>query len=336
MILAAGTTKHIRRGRGREIISLLSRRFMVAIPATMAVTAGVFWLASIAPFNPLAAYLGSAYEQATPAQREALAQELGLNDTWYSVWFRWIGDALSGDWGTSRLFAQPVATVLSERLGYTVLLTGAGLILAIALSILLALGAGLRPGGILDTLCLSVVHIAQAIPPFVLGLVAIAVFALSLGLPAGGIAAGGAEPTGASVALHLVLPACVLAITLLPWLVMNLRASVLQELASDAVLAARGRGFGRRQILLSQVLPVASLPFITVVGTRLGELVTGALLIEVVFSWPGLASATVDSAIAGDFPLLAAVTALTCLMVFAGSALADACYLAVDPRVHDV
>lgn len=336
MTLAAGTTTHLRRGRGREILSLLSRRFMVAIPATMAVTAVVFWLASIAPFNPLAAYLGSAYEQATPAQREVLAQELGLNEAWYSVWFRWIGQALSGDWGTSRVYAQPVATVLAERLGYTVLLTSTGLVIAIGLSILLALGAGLRPGGILDRLCLSVIHIAQAIPPFVLGLVAIAVFALGLGMPAGGIAAGGAEPTGVSVALHLVLPACVLAITLLPWLVMNLRASVLEELASDAVLAARGRGFGRRQILISQVFPVALLPFITVVGTRLGELVTGALLIEVVFSWPGLASATVDSAIAGDFPLLAAVTALTCLMVFIGSALADACYLAADPRVHDV
>lgn len=336
MIPGAGATQHVQRGRGIEIISLLLRRFMVAIPATVAVTAAVFWLASIAPFNPLAAYLGSRYEQATPAQREVMSQELGLNDAWYSVWFRWLGDALSGEWGTSRVFAQPVATVLSERLGYTVLLTGTGLALAIVLSILLALGAGMRPGGILDAFCLGVVHLAQAVPPFVLGLVAIAIFALGLGMPAGGIAAGGADPTAASIALHLVLPACVLAITLLPWLVMNLRASVLEELASDAVLAARGRGFGHRQILVSQVLPVALLPFITVVGTRLGELVTGALLIEVVFSWPGLASATVDSAIAGDFPLLAAVTALTCLMVFAGSALADACYLAADPRVHDV
>lgn len=336
MTFPARSTLHAKHGRGMEIVSLLLRRFMVAIPATMVITAAVFWLASIAPFNPLAAYLGSNYEQASVAQREVLAQELGLNDAWYSVWFRWLGDALGGDWGTSRVFAQPVATVLAERLGFTLLLTGTSLILAVILSVLLALGSGMRPGGFLDRFCLGVVHIAQAIPPFVLGLVAIAIFSLGLGMPAGGIAAGGMDPTVSSVALHLVLPASVLAITLLPWLVMNLRASVLEVLSSDAVLAARGRGFGDKQILFSQVLPVALLPFITVVGTRLGELVTGALLIEVVFSWPGLASATVDSAIAGDFPLLAAVTAVTCLMVFAGSALADACYLAADPRVHDV
>ena len=92
----------------------------------MAVTAAVFWLASIAPFNPLAAYLGSRYEQATPAQRAALAQELGLNDSWYAVWARWFTDALGGDWGTSRLYGQPVAEVIAERLPFTALLAGLG------------------------------------------------------------------------------------------------------------------------------------------------------------------------------------------------------------------
>lgn len=332
----AGLKQRIRRQRSREVLSLLWRRAVIAVPATAGITALVFWLASIAPFNPLAAYLGSRYEQATPQQREILAQELGLNDSWYSVWGQWVSHAFQGDWGTSRVFAQPVATVLTERLGYTALLTGTGLVVAIVLAIALSLGAGYRPGGILDSCVLSIVHIAQAVPPFVLGLVAIAVFSLGMGMPAGGVAGGGADPTPASIALHLVLPAGVLAVTLLPWLVMNLRESVFEELQSDAVLAARGRGFSQHQILFSQVLPVALLPFITVVGSRLGELVTGALLIEVVFSWPGMASATVDAAVAGDFPLLAAVTALTCLLVFAGSAIADACYLIADPRVHDV
>ena len=325
-----------RRSRAREACTLLGRRALVGVPATAGITAAVFWLASLAPFNPLALYMGSHYEHATEAQRDSLALELGLNDAWYAIWGRWVGGALHGDWGVSRIYGQPVAQVVSERLPFTVLLAGLGLLVAIALSVVLAVGAARRPGSPVDAAALGLVHLAQAIPPFVLGLVAIAVFAIGLGLPAGGAAAGGADPTPAGLALHLVLPVAVMAVTLLPWLVLNLRASVLEALEGDAVLAARGRGLGEFAIMRSHVLPVALLPFMTVVGSRLGELVTGALLIEAVFSWPGLASATVAAATAGDFPLLAAVTALTCAAVFAGSALADACYLVLDPRVNDV
>ena len=322
--------------RARKVLSLLGRRTLVAVPATAGITAAVFWLASLAPFNPLALYMGSQYEHATPAQRGELTAQLGLNDAWYAIWWRWVSGIFRGDWGTSRVFGQPVAQVVSERLPYTALLVASGLLVAMALSVVLAVGAARRPGSAADAVVLGLVHLAQAIPPFVLGLAAIAVFAIVLGLPAGGAASGGADPTVGGIALHLVLPAGVLAVTLLPWLVLNLRASVLEALDSDAVLAARGRGLGEFTVLRTHVLPVALLPFMTVVGSKLGELVTGALLVEAVFSWPGLASATVSSAIAGDFPLLAAVTALTSAAVFAGSALADACYLFLDPRVSDV
>ncbi len=325
-----------RGSRAGEVFSLLGRRTLVGVPATAAITAAVFRLASLAPFNPLALYMGTQYEHANPEERAKLADHLGLNDAWYAIWGRWASGVLHGDWGTSRVFGQPVAQVVSERLPYTALLVGFGLVIAVALSVLLAVGAARRPGSLLDAVALGLVHLAQAIPPFVLGLVAIAVFAIGLGMPAGGAASGGLDPTPAGLALHLVLPVGVLAVTLLPWLVLNLRASVLEALESDAVLAARGRGLGELAVLRTHVLPVALLPFVTVVGSRLGELVTGALLIEAVFSWPGLASATVSSATAGDFPLLAAVTAMTCAAVFAGSALADACYLLLDPRVRDV
>lgn len=332
----AAVTAARRRARAGEVLSLLGRRALVGVPATAGITAAVFWLASLAPFNPLALYMGTHYVHASPEQREVLARELGLNDAWYAIWWRWLGGALHGDFGVSRVFGQPVAQVVSERLPYTALLAGLGLLVATGLSVVLAVAAARRPGSPLDAAVLGLVQVAQGIPPFVLGLVAIAVFALGLGLPAGGAAAGGADPTAADLARHLVLPVGVLAVSLLPWLVLNLRASVLEALDSDAVLAARGRGLGESAMLRTHVLPVALQPFITVVGSRLGELVTGALLIESVFSWPGLASATVEAATAGDFPLLAAVTALACAAVLAGSALADACHLALDPRVHDV
>ncbi|GAA1411748.1 ABC transporter permease [Glutamicibacter uratoxydans] len=315
---------------------LLGRRMLLGVPVTLAITAVVFALASIAPFNPLAAYVGSRYQQLSLEQRAELAGQLGLDQGWFATWTHWLTGALQGDWGTSILYARPVTQVMAERLPYTLLLAGCGLAIAILLSIALAIASGRRPGGLADKATTLLAQLAQSLPPFVLALVAVAVFALRLGMPASGVAAPGHSPTAASIAWHLVLPACVLAFTLIPWLVLNLRASIFEALESDAVLAARGRGAGEAQIMVREVLPLALLPFVTVIGSRLGELVTGALLIESVFSWPGIASATVEAAKAGDFPLLAAVTMASCLAVFAGNALADACYLLIDPRVKDV
>ncbi|MGO2051931.1 ABC transporter permease [Glutamicibacter sp. 287] len=322
--------------RVRTASGILVRRLLLALPVTAGITALVFWLASVAPFNPLANYLGSRYVRTDAAQREALNEQLGLDNPWFLMWWRWAVDAVQGNWGFSRLYAQPVREVLLERLPYTALLALAGLLLAVVASLLLAWLAARHRGGVLDRAAVLFAQCAQALPPFVLALIAIAIFALGLGMPAGGASSSGAAPTAGTVLVHLILPAMVLAVSLLPWLLLNLRSSMFEVLESDAVLAARGRGVSEAQILRHEVLPVAALPFLTVVGSRLGELVTGALLVESVFAWPGIASAVIDAAVAGDFALLAAVTACSCLMVFAGNALADAGYVLADPRVRDV
>ncbi|WP_404288595.1 ABC transporter permease [Glutamicibacter arilaitensis] len=325
-----------RRLRLRTAANILVRRVLLGLPVTAGITALVFWLASVAPFNPLASYLGSRYERTTAMQREALNEQLGLDNPWFLTWWRWVANAVQGDWGFSRLYAQPVREVLLERLPYTALLTLTGLLLAVVASLLLAWLAARHRAGLLDRLVVLFAQSAQALPPFVLALLAIAVFALGLGLPAGGASSAGQPPTAGTVLVHLILPAMVLGVSLLPWLVLNLRSSMFEVLESDAVLAARGRGVSETQILRHEVLPVAALPFLTVVGSRLGELVTGALLVESVFAWPGIASAVIDAAVAADFALLAAVTACSCLMVFVGNALADAGYVLADPRVRDV
>ncbi len=312
---------------------LVLRRLLVALPVTAGLTAVVFALASIAPFNPLATYLGSSYAHTDPELREQLRDELGFNKPWLQVWTHWITHAIRGDFGISITASRPVGQVLLERIPYTLLLTGTGLILAILLSLILALAAACYRNQLIDRLVQAIGQLAQSVPVFVLALVAIAVFALPLGWPTSGVAAAGMTPTPASILSHLFLPAVILAISLLPWLLLNLRTSLLEAVDSDSVLAARGRG--AKQVLLAEALPQALLPFITVIGARLGELITGALLIETIFSWPGIASAVVGSAIAGDFALLAAVTACSALAVFAGNALADAAYLLADARVNN-
>jgi len=316
---------------------LIRNRLLLAIPITTAVSMVTFWLASIAPFDPLVAYLGPRFERASAEERAQLAAQLGLDDSWIAIWGRSARDLLlHGDLGQSRSLARPVSEVLAERLPWTLLLAGAGLLLAVVLSLVLGVSAACRPGSLVDRVASGLSYAVQGLPPFVLALVAIGVFSLALGwLPVAGVAEGGADPTWGSIARHIILPAAVLGLSQVPWLLLNVRSSVLAALTEDHVTAARSRGLPERTVVWRNALPGALLPFITVIGARLPELVTGALLVEAVFSWPGLAAATVDAATSGDFPLLAAVTALTCFAVLVGSMIADAVYLLVDPRVDD-
>ncbi|MFV0535360.1 MAG: ABC transporter permease [Cumulibacter sp.] len=325
---------HARWGKAAR---LAGWRALIAIPITAAVSMIVFWLASIAPFDPLAAYLGPRFERASLEERAALAEQLGIDDSWITIWGRWARDVvLHGDWGYSRSMARPVADVLGERLPWTLLLGAVGITIAVGLSLVLGVAAARRPGSLIDRCATALAHIVQGLPPFVIALGAIVVFSLTLRwLPVAGVSRGGADPTWGSIATHIVLPAAVLGLSQVPWLLLNIRTSVLTALTEDHVTAARARGLPDSTTIWRHALPGALLPFVTLIGARLPELVTGAVVVETVFAWPGLASATVDAAVEGDFPLLAAVTVLTSLMVMIGSLIADAVYVLVDPRVDN-
>ncbi|USQ81613.1 ABC transporter permease [Ornithinimicrobium faecis] len=331
------TDRQPTRTRWGKAARLAGWRALIALPITTLVSMLVFWLASVAPFNPLAAYLGPRFERASEQERAALAEQLGINDSWIAIWGRWVQDVLlHWDWGFSRSMSRPVSEVLVERLPWTLLLAGVGVVIAIVVSLVLGVAAAQRPGSLIDRFATGLAHVAQGMPAFVVALGAIAVFSLALGwLPVAGVSRGGAEPTWSSIATHLVLPATVLALSQVPWLLLNIRTSVLTALTEDHVTAARSRGLPERTIIWRHALPGALLPFVTVIGARLPELVTGAVLVETVFAWPGLASAVVDAAVSGDFPLLAAVTVLTCLAVLLGSLIADVLYVLIDPRVDD-
>lgn len=307
----------------------------MAVPAVALVSASTFWLASVSPFDPLVSYLGARFEHTSVAQRRILAQELGVDDSWLGIWRRWVQDVLlRGDFGHSRLMSRPVAEVLTERLPWTLLLSGTGMALAVLLSLVLGVRAATRPGSFSDRLGTGLAYALQGVPPFVVALGAISIFAVLLGwLPVAGVSQGGEDPTWGSVLRHLALPATVLGLSQVPWLLLNVRTSVLEVLGEDHVRAARARGLAQRTVIWRHALPAALLPFVTLLGARLPEVVTGALLVETVFSWPGLASATVEAATSMDFPLLAAVTVLTSSAVLVGSIVADSLYLLVDPRV---
>lgn len=322
-------------GERRRLIGRMAmRRVAMAVPVLFLTSVLVFGLAAASPFDPLAGYLGDRYLTSGAAEQEQLRATLGLDDPWYEQYVRWLGSLLSGDLGTSRVYGQPVAQVLAERLPWTTLLAGTALVLAVLSALTLGVWTAWRQGGLADRLVTGLAHALEGVPPFVVALGAIGIFALGLSwLPVAGLTDAGASVTFGQVARHIVLPAGVLAIAQLPWLLLHVRQSLLGVLGEDYVTGARARGLPARVVMLRHVLPTALFPFVTLIGTRLPELVTGAILVESVFSWPGVAEAVVRSAVQVDFPMLAALTLLCTAVVVLGSLIADVAYAVLDPRV---
>lgn len=311
------------------------RRLAWAVPVVVLVSLAVFALAAASPLDPLEAMLGDRYQRLSPEQRAELGRAAGIDAPWWQAWWWWVGDLAGGDLGFSRVFRQPVADVLAERVGWTLLLTLPAMALAMLLGLAGGVAAGLRPRSWWGRGIAGLAMVLQALPPYVLAMVAVLLFAVTWQvLPSGGMGRPGEAVTLTAFAQHAVLPVVVLALSQVPWLLLAARESVAETAASDAVRGARARGLSGRTIRRGHVVPPALVPVVTLVGLRLPELVVGAVIVEEVFAWPGLASAVVDAALELDFPLLAALTTLTTVLVLAGSWAADALHMALDPRVE--
>ncbi|MFI1414953.1 ABC transporter permease [Streptomyces sp. NPDC020707] len=314
---------------------LAGRRTLFAAPVLLVVTFGMFAIADASPFDPVKAYAGSAALGADQETLDRLRANLGVDRPFAERWWDWLTSALTGDLGQSSVMRQPVAQVIGERLVWSGLLCAVAFVGAVLTGTLLGVLAARRQGGWLDRTVTSLAYTLSAAPVFWTALLAIWLFALRLDLlPAGGLTDTASEQvTVGQVAGHLVLPAAVLAVSQLPWFTLYVRQGVADALAEDPVRGARARGLSERTVLLGHALRSGLLPVLTLIGSRVPELITGALLVESVFSWPGIAAATVEAATAVDFPLLAALTTLATVAVLAGNLLADLLYGLFDPRV---
>lgn len=334
MTVAPAIVEPAPRRRGREVGRLVAVRLGFAVPVVVAVALLVFLLAAASPFDPVHQYFGAGIFSASAADVANARVQLGLDDGVWTQFGRWVAGLASGDLGQSLSFRQPVGTVIAQRLPWTLLLVVLGLLVSMVVSLAAAVIAAWRQGGWFDRAVTAVGHTLEGLPPFVLALGAIAAFAVAWPvLPVAGLTDAGAPATVDQVARHVVLPAVVLGVSQTPWLVLHARSSLIAALDEDHVTGARARGLPERVVVLRHALPTALLPFVTVLGNRLPELVTGAVLVETVFSWPGIAAAVVTAAQSVDFPLLAALTLLTTAAVLLGALAADVAVLLLDPRV---
>ena len=250
--------------------------------------------------------------------------------------FRYLANLLQGELGFSYQNSQPVAGILRERLWNTVLLLGAGQVLAILLGVALGTAAAWKANTPIDHAALVASLLIWSLPTFWLGMVLL-FWGSGLGLPIGGKSTPGLGAAGwaswVDLIRHLILPTLTQTIVFMAEYMLIMRSSLLEVLAQPYILTARAKGLGTFQILRDHALRNAALPLVTLVALNLGLTVAGAIQVETVFSWPGLGLATFEAVNRRDYPLLQGVFLLLALSVVCANLAAELLYSWQDPRV---
>lgn len=270
------------------------------------------------------------------AQLAELRVQLGLDEP---LWYRFasfVGDTLRGELGYSWQFQQSVSSLVTERLGPTLLLMGVSAAISIALGLWLGVRSGWRHGSVFDKVSSGVSLTLWSVPTFWLGMILL-IF-LSGVFPSGGMVDPALGATGlahvADVARHLVLPSLTMVLVVFAQYVAVMRSSVIDELGSPYLLTARAKGLTDAEVRRRHAVPNALLPSVTVIFMHLGTLVTGAITVEAVYSWPGLGYLTYEALKIPDLPLLQGTFIIFSASVIIMNLLADVVYRVLDPRVR--
>lgn len=327
----------VRRARRLPCVLAAALRLVALLAATSVVT---FALVAASPVDPVKANLGqAAYAQMGDAQRAELAEYWGADTPLPQRYAHWLGGALRGDLGQSLRFGRPVTEVVAERSANSLALMASAWFLAGVLGLALGVAAGSRRGGALDRAVSGSCLVLSSTPSFWLGLVALMVFSVGLGwFPLGfsvPIGVDASQVSWASRLHHLVLPALVLGVANAPSIALHTREKTVEVLESDYARFALSRGETRRQVLLRHGLRNLVLPAVTLECASVGEVFGGSVLVEQVFSYPGLGQAAVTAGLGGDAPLLVAIALVSALVVFAGNAVGDVICALVDPRIRE-
>jgi peptide/nickel transport system permease protein len=314
------------------------RRLVTLVPLVWLVVTATFVVVHAAPGS----YADTLEDpRLTVEAREMIRHRYGLDQPLPHQYLMWLGAVATGDLGTSFLFKEPVTRVIGRALPPTLLLTGTALLFDLALGLGIAMAAARRPYGWVDRVTTVLSLGVYGLPSFWIAGVAILVFAFWLGwFPPSHMHTVGADQLSGAARLadllyHLVLPALCLGVVGAAATARYLRATLIETGASRFVLAARARGLPEGRILWVHTLRPSLLPVATLIGLSIPFLVSGSVVVESIFSWPGMGRILWLAAQARDVPLVLGVTLVGALAVVFGNLLADLLYAAVDPRVRE-
>lgn len=298
------------------------RRVLGIIPILFIVSVLAFSLLHLIPGDPVRTLLGMT---ATPEQIEAMRASLGLEDPLPVQYVRFLGNALHGDWGRSIVSRKPVSYEIASRLGATFQLALAASALTTLLGVTLGVLSAVYRGSWIDAASMVLSTLGISIPVYWLGLMLILLFAVQLHwFPT----AGRAGPE------YLVLPTLTLGIYSSAFVTRMTRSSMLEALSQDFARTARAKGLQEHTVILRHVLRNALIPIITVVGLQLSVLLSGAVITETVFAWPGIGKLAVDAIKDRDYPLIQGLILFMATAVVVVNLLVDILYAVVDPRIR--
>ena len=313
---------------------LLVRRGIETLLVLLVMSFLIYALIGLMPGDPIDLML-SADPRFTTADAARLKALYGLDRPLLERYFLWLGRALTGDFGYSRLYGQPVFTVIWPRLLNTLLLMGTSFALALLIAIPAGIVAALRPRSFLDTLVNMLAFAGFSVPSFWLSLMLIVLFAVTLGwLPAGGVASVGDGGLWDRVT-YLVLPVTALTLLTAGTFLRFARAALIEALQEDHIRTARAKGCSTARIVLAHALPNALIPIVTVVALHFGSLLSGALVVETVFSYLGMGKLIYDAILGNDYNLALAALLLGTALTLLANLAADLVYLELDPRIHE-
>ena len=289
----------------------------------------VFSLIHLVPGDPIRLALGTRY---SPEAYDALRERSGLDLPLIQQYFTWAGRALTGDLGVSFRSGETVTSLIGERLPATLTLAVAAILVALLIAVPLGTISALRPRSVVDRLATVLSQIGISVPDFWMAIVLILVFAGTLGwLPSGGYVPLTEDPIG--WAERLILPAFATGVVSGSVITRFVRSSVLEALGSDHVRTAQAKGLATRQVLTWHVLRNALLPLVTVTGVQLAYLLSGVVVVEIVFAWPGLGQLALQAVQDRDFPVLQGAVLLFALVFLVINLLVDLLYSRIDPRI---
>lgn len=305
----------------------------------LAVSFVTYLLVSLSPIDPVQANVGqAALASMSPERRALLAEHWGQGTGVVEGYLSWLGAALHGDFGESLRFNEPVVEVVGERLVNSVGLLAAAWVLSGAVGFVLGVVAGAWRGSLFDRVVKGYCYLLSATPTFWIALVALMVFSVWLGwFPLGfSVPIGSTGEVSLWVRLHhIVLPAAVLALTGVANIALHTREKTIDVMASDYVRLARARGERTAGIVVRHGLRNLVLPALTLECAQISEIVGGSVLVEQVFSYPGLGQAAVTAGLGGDAPLLVGIALATAALVFVGNLVANLLYGVIDPRMRE-
>ena len=311
------------------MLKMILKRILQLIPVLLITVSITFVITRVLPGNPAVSILGP---QASAEDIAKMEEKMGLNDPLPIQYIRYVGGVLTGDLGTSYRYNQPVAELIFEKLPNTMQLALTSLIIALLIGVPVGIVSAVKQYSAFDYISMIVALLGVSMPSFWLGLMLVMVFSVNLGwFPTMGM---GSLLNGISDVLsHIFLPALCLSFGSMANFARISRSSMLDVVNQDYMKAVRAKGIREYVVVMKHGLKNALPPIVTVLGMRIAELLTGAIMIETIFSWPGIGRLIVDAINNNDFELIQGVVLFMAVLYVSVNLIVDIVYLYINPKV---